>query len=127
MKGTIDKAKFIKILAGFFLLLLMFEFVSHGAICRAGYHHSTDASVTAKDSGHEDPCATMILCSDSKRQDDLSPVRGHDAGSHNALFAQLFTKTVEAPVIKQGVKPLYDAQDLFRPPDPLFHPPEPTA
>jgi hypothetical protein len=110
-------------LAAFFLIVFLAEVGSHAVIC--SNHSSGDGqAISSHESGHEDPCNSLILCSDSNRKDQQMPNLGHDATQHNALFDRqrgLFAQTI---VQKDPRIPFTTEHCIFRPKSPPFHPPE---
>ena len=121
----VKKDNFRRLLAGFFLLFLLSEWGSHALICNGASSHD-EQSVSASEYGHEDPCQTLVLCSDGKRKDQQTSTLGHDACQHNAL---LDTLTDLRPLTGASKDPglLFAWADrLYRPPSPPFHPPKLT-
>lgn len=111
------------LLAALFLLVFLAEAGSHGLIC-ASHRSVNEYSVSSTDGGHDDPCKTLIVCSDSRRKDQQLPTFSHDSMQHNAMFDRWsdldsrFDMRSEVPI------PFATAHALFRPPSPPFHPPE---
>lgn len=117
-----SKGNIRRLLAASFLVFLLAEFGSHGLIC-SGESAADGRSISATDSGHEDPCATLIQCGYDQNQRQPTTL-SHDAMQHNALFDRMFELSVEAWLLNEPPI-LSDADDpLFRPPDPPFHPPK---
>ena len=112
-----------RILAAAFLLLLIVEFGSHGLI----YAHSTSsqegAAMQSSERGHEDPCRTMI-CSEGRKRDQQVPSFTHDASQHNTLFDRLAGLRNLSDIDRDKPMSFEDANALFRPPLPPFHPPK---
>ena len=80
-------------------------------------------SVAASDNGHEDPCQTMVLCSEGQRKDQQTKT-AHDVGQHNGL---LDTLAMASPAVTFHTEPPIEfgkAERLFRPPSPPFTPPK---
>jgi hypothetical protein len=115
---------FRRILAAAFLLLLVVEFGSHGVIfAHSGSSKNGDA-VQSSERGHEDPCGTLIMCSDSRKRDQQVPGVSHDASQHNALFDRLSGMRNLSGIERDQPITFEDANALFRPPLPPFHPPK---
>lgn len=115
--------KFSRILAAAFLALLVFEFASHGMIC-SNQHDSEENAVYATDYGHEDPCQTLVMCSQSRQRDQQQPRSAHDTVQHNGLSSifeldqRLFDLRSDLTHLRSSVG------EIFRPPDPPFQPPK---
>lgn len=109
-------------MAAVFLFVFFAEFGSHTLICS---NRSSDemSSVSANEKGHEDPCKTLVLCSDGSRKDRQLPAFGHDAAQHNALFDRSAYLLADSVVTRDVTIPFSTEDGLFRPPDPPFHPP----
>ena len=123
--SILKKDNFRRLLAGFFLLFLLSEWGSHALICNGASSHG-EQSVSASEYGHEDPCQTLVLCSDGKRQDQQTSTLGHDASQHNGLLDTLSNlKPLDASVNEPSIVFSW-ADRLFRPPSPPFHPPKLT-
>ena len=120
----IKKDTLRRIFAAAFLIVLLAEWGSHAVVNASPIQADERTSATAHQSGHDDPCQTLVLCSDSKRKDQQMPNLGHDACQHNALldrlagFHQLVALSTEPSI------PFSNAKALSRPPDPAFHPPQ---
>jgi len=111
------------LLAALFLIVFLAETGSHGLIC-SGPKSADGASVSSTDGGHDDPCKTLIVCSDSKRKDQQLPVFGHDSMQHNAMFDRGTDLDDRFDMLSEPRIPFAAAHALFRPPSPPFHPPE---
>jgi hypothetical protein len=108
--------------AGMFLVFLLAEWGSHGVI----YSHSSFAegqAMAATDREHEDPCRTLIICSDPGRKDH-APNLWHDATPHNALFDHLSQFNRLDGSETDPHSQFATINGPFRPPSPPFHPPE---
>ena len=119
----VEKENKTRILAAFFLIVFLAEFGSHAVIC-ADHSSSGEQAIYSHESGHDDPCKTLVLCSDSNRKDKQMPNLGHDATQHNALFDGRSSVFPQIGVQKGPKIPFTTAHSLFRPPSPPFHPPE---
>lgn len=113
-----------RVLAAAFLLLLVVEFGSHGVI----FAHSTSSkngdAVQSGERGHEDPCGTLIMCSEGRKRDQQVPSISHDASQHNALFDRLAGMRNLGGIEQDQPISFDDANAIFRPPLPPFHPPK---
>lgn len=115
--------KFSRILAAAFLALLVFEFASHGVIC-SNQHHSEQVAAYATDYSHDDPCQTLVMCSQSRQRDQQQPRYGHETVQHNGLSSvfeldqDLFDRRSDLTHLRSSVG------EIFRPPDPPFQPPK---
>ena len=105
-----------------FLVLLLAEWGSHGVITNAS--GAEGSAAYSKESGHDDPCQTLVRCSDSPRQNQHVLKLSHDASQHNGFVPKLSALGRTAG-LHDGLRFAHSNQRaLFRPPDPLFHPPE---
>lgn len=111
------------IFAALFLFVLMAHWGSHVVICADG-PHGEERSVSTRESGHHDPCQSLILCSDNKQRDQQVPKLGHDASQHNALFDPLAGLDIDLAGNGEPRIPFGSARAIFRPPHPPFHPPK---
>jgi|CXWL01.1.fsa_nt_gi hypothetical protein len=119
----VRKENLRRLFAAVFLLFMLVEWGSHMAM----HSYATSAhrsSVSSHEDGQEDPCRTLILCSDSKRERQQLPNPVHQMAQHNALLELLasirpLTFTLGDPPIPFG-----RAEAVFRPMSPPFHPPE---
>ena len=105
------------------MIVFLAELGSHVVIC-ANHSSIDEQSISSNDGGHDDPCKTLVLCSDSNRKDKQMPNLGHDATQHNALFDGRSSLSPQIGVDKSPKIPFTTAHSLFRPPSPPFHPPE---
>ncbi|MGH9946737.1 MAG: hypothetical protein ACRD6X_06035 [Pyrinomonadaceae bacterium] len=106
-----------------FLFFLLAEWGSHGVIF-AHASSSEGQAFSAKETGHEDPCKTLIQCTDGKRQNQQVPNLGHDASQHNAFFDRLSNLMLRKSLYKEPQLTRERVSGLFRPVSPPFHPPE---
>lgn len=110
-------------LAAAFLFVLISEWGSHSVVCAD--HSSVDArSMSARQNGHEDPCQTLVLCSDNKQRDQQLPKLGHDATQHNGLLDVLAGLRPKLVATRDIPIPFATGDGLFRPSKPPFHPPK---
>ena len=118
-----DKKVARRILAAAFLLLLVVEFGSHGLIYAHSPSSQESAAMQSSERGHEDPCRTMI-CSDGRRRDQQTAKFSHDASQHNTLFDRLAGMRNLSGIERDQPISFEDANAIFRPPLPPFHPPK---
>jgi hypothetical protein len=105
-----------------FLFLMFAEWGSHGIIY-ANSISSDSRSISASEGGDEDPCNTLIMCSDGHRRDRQMPSFSHDATPHNALFDRNAGFKNLGLGQKNAKLSVTNVNGIFRPPDPTFHPP----
>ena len=112
------------LLALMFLAVMLVEWGSHSlAFAHSGMPGGMTA-VNASEPEHDDPCRTMTTCCERSTNGStvLSPV--HHLPSYNAyveLYDPVPSWTREgfvSPPVRE------DARRIFRPKDPLLHPPE---
>ena len=111
------------LLAALFLIVFLAEAGSHGLIC-SSQRSTNELSVSSTGGGHDDPCKTLIVCSDSKRKDQQLPTFSHDSMQHNAMFDRGSDLQNQFDMRSEARIPFGAAHTLFRPPSPPFHPPE---
>ena len=112
-----------RILALGFLVLLLAEWGSHAAIY-ANASLGEGAAVYSNESGHEDPCKTIVRCSDGQRQNQQVLKLSHDVTQHNGFIPRLSDLRRAGPSCSDAVFFRTSLRTIFRPPDPPFHPPE---
>ncbi|HKP68185.1 MAG TPA: hypothetical protein VJV05_02800, partial [Pyrinomonadaceae bacterium] len=110
------KKKLRRVFAVAFLLFLIIEWGSHN-LAFAHTYSETGRAVQSQDSGHDDPCKTMIRCSDGPRQDQTLKLT-HDVLQYNNVFnaslsPRQWADLHQDPRLRRPL--LYP---LFRPPDP---------
>jgi len=115
--------KWMRLLAGLFLFILLAEFASHGAICAVVYHHS-EAEMTATGHDSEDPCQTLVLCSNTREKERQAASFAHDKVQHNGLIGGLLLPADNTLNTDAVLFFFPDTRPRFRPPDLLFRPPE---
>jgi hypothetical protein len=118
-----SRKNFRRLFAAAFVFVLLAEWGSHSV----SYTHAASTegqAVYANEGSQEDPCKTLVRCTDGRRQDQKVPNPGHDLSQHNAFLERLSNlKRLNA----LQLDPLIDrarVSSLFRPPSPPFHPPE---
>lgn len=122
-RAMIKKENKRRLLAALFMFVFLAEAGSHAAIC-ADHSSSGERSVSASENGSEDPCKTLILCSDGKQKDQQLPKLRHDSSQHNALFDPNRGIGTQAGTQKEPKIPFGTAHCLFRPKSPPFQPPK---
>ena len=81
-------------------------------------------SIYSNEGGHEDPCQTLILCSESRRERQQMPNLGHQTAQQNALF-DLFSPIPSVVDLREEPSiPFGSATAIYRPISPPFSPPE---
>ena len=127
MKGHDSRARSNKalrrILALSFLVLLLAEWGSHAAIY-ANSSTSEGAAIYSNENSHEDPCKTLVRCSDGQRQNQHVLKLTHNTSQHNGFVPRLCALGRAGVFHDDGRFAQTNLRALFRPPDPLFHPPE---
>ncbi|MEQ1762963.1 MAG: hypothetical protein ABL984_07455 [Pyrinomonadaceae bacterium] len=111
------------ILAMAFLFVMLVEWGSHNlAFAHSGYPAGM-VSVSARDDGHDDPCKSLTCCQNRKEGGSvLSP--SHHLPSYNSYSEILqFVPAYSRDFVAQA-SPREDVHGIFRPKDPLLHPPE---
>jgi hypothetical protein len=119
----VTKEKIRRLLAMLFLIVFVAELGSHAVIC-ANHSSIGEQSISPSERGHDDPCKSLIICSDSKRKDQQVPNFGHDVTPHNGLLDARSGPFSQIGVDKDPLIPFSTAHCLFRPPSLPFHPPE---
>ena len=112
------------LLAALFLIVFLAETGSHAVICADHSSGDEQNAASSRDAGHEDPCQTLILCSDSKQKDQQLPKFGHDASQHNALFDANRNIVPQVGFQREPKIAFGTAHCLFRPTSPPFQPPK---
>lgn len=112
------------LIAALFLFFLLAEWGSHGVIC-AAYHGSDNApSAASAPIDHEDPCDTLVVCSDSRGRERRAPSFNHDAMQHNGLMDVIREIAANVKVTRDPRLAPSNVKGLSRPPDLPFNPPE---
>jgi len=120
-----QKKKARAVLAVAFLFVLIAEWGSHSVMCSDGLHSAVDTkSISAHQNGNEDPCRSLILCSDNKQKDQQMPKLGHDATQHNGLLDVFAALRPKLTAIREPQIYATSGDGVFRPPKPPFHPPK---
>jgi hypothetical protein len=111
-------------LAATFLFVLIAEWGSHAVVCSDEFHVSDAQAISATERGHDDPCQSLILCSDNKQKDQQVPKLGHDATQHNGLLDVFAALRPKLTAYDEPQIVFASTEELFRPPKPPFHPPK---
>ncbi len=103
-----------------FLIFLLVEWGSHSL---AFSHSSFDggAAIHSSDTDHDDPCKTLIRCTDGKQ---LDPPNLRYDNQHNTFLDGLSELRFVSRVLKPLLVKRERVTSLFRPISPPFHPPE---
>ncbi|MBX3281253.1 MAG: hypothetical protein KF756_02130 [Acidobacteria bacterium] len=123
MRTKGKNVKWIRLISGLFLFVLLAEFASHGAIC-AVVVHNTAAEINASHHDSEDPCQTLVLCSNNREKERQTASFTHDKVQHNGLIGGFILPPVEAAGSDPSNFVFPETRPRFRPPDLLFRPPE---
>ena len=110
------------IFAVFFAAVLFAEWGSHSIILSQEYSSGGGQSMTTSERGHDDPCSTLI-CSDGQRKDQGFKF-SHESSQHNAFFQPPSKSEGALEVSTDHISRFSIVFEIFRPPDPAFHPPE---
>jgi hypothetical protein len=111
------------IFAAVFVLVLLAEWGSHGIIF-SQREQVGETAMSSSDRGHEDPCGTLILCSDGRRNDQQVPSFSHNSSQHNAFFDSNSNTCRNYVIVSDPLGHSSFVFGISRPPDPAFHPPE---
>jgi hypothetical protein len=111
------------LLAAIFVLVLLAEWGSHGIIF-SQREQVGETAMSTSERGHEDPCGTMIVCSDGRRNDQQVPGFSHDSSQHNAYLDNKSNTCRNFVIVADPLRHSSFVYGVSRPPDPAFHPPE---
>ena len=108
-----------------FLAVMLVEWGSHSlAFAHSGSPTGMVAISSPDETKHDDPCRTMTDCCQSRKHGGTVVSPSHHLPSFNA-FVELIAFTPaysrELAVVSQSRD---DVRKIFRPKDPLLHPPE---
>lgn len=112
-----------RVIAMAFLLFLLVEWGSHAmthAFSPAVLNHT---SISADEGCHEDPCQSLILCGDSRRERQQMPNPGHQIAQPNEL-AGLIADVLLIDLRESPPIPFGTSHTIFRPSSPPLPPPE---
>ena len=125
MHSAANRTRWIRLISAFFLVVLLAEFASHGTIC-AVVDHDEPPAISASDRNGEDPCRTLVLCSNTREKERQTASFAHDKVPHNGLFGSYQLPLAKASQTGSTVFLFPGASARFRPPDLLFRPPKLT-
>jgi len=111
------------VFAALFVVVLLGEWGSH-SVTYANSASADGQAVSANEGGHEDPCKTLVRCTDGRRQNHEVPTPGHDLSQHNAFLDQFGNSRRMDSVYQDPRIARAKINELFRPVSPPFHPPE---
>ncbi len=118
-----EKQSWRRILAAVFLIFLLAEWGSHSVI-KANSLSADAPSISANDVPHDDPCDTLMLCSDRGRNDQQRSNLGREATQHSAPL-DLLSDLCHRILVRDESRFEYStAYGLYRNISPPFHPPE---
>ncbi|MDI1242831.1 MAG: hypothetical protein PSX80_13025 [bacterium] len=107
-----------------FFAVMLIEWGSHNlAFAHSGFPTGMVA-VAATEPEHDDPCRTMTDCCQSRKHGGTVVSPSHHVPSFNAFVEMVgFTPAYSREIVAE---PEYrsDARRIYRPKDPLLHPPE---
>lgn len=114
------------VFAALFLFVLLAEWSSHGmhyASSSSAAGLAGQQSVFTEEDGHDDPCKTLVVCSEGSRKDHKPANPTHNLSQHNGLIDHLSQIRTKIDVHGDPLIPFENAHALFRAPNPPFHPP----
>lgn len=95
----------------------------HYASSSAAAGFGDEQSVVANETAHDDPCKTLVICSEGSRKDHKPANLTHNSSQHNGLIDHLSQIRTKIDVHDNPVIPFESAHVIFRPPNLPFHPP----
>lgn len=101
---------------------MLLEWGSH-SIIHINSSSTGDLVVTSGEAPHDDPCKTLVVCQNGRREQQVPPV-GHDLIPAYSLSGVVDGILPPAMADDERPLPFHIASTLSRPPDPHFHPPE---
>lgn len=107
-----------------FLFVMLVEWGSHSlAFAHAAPTTGMVAVASSSEDEHDDPCRTIVCC-EGKRNDQKAPNFSHDlfpygSATESTDTGATFDRVRELSALSHNV-----VDRLFRPKDPLLHPPE---
>lgn len=111
------------ILAVAFLFVMLVEWGSHSLAFAHAESASGLVAVAGVDVEHDDPCRTIICC-EGRKHEQTTPNSSHDISPYTPIVERdderlrLDRKLSVPPLLRDG------AHGIFRPKNPLLHPPE---
>ncbi len=120
----VKKENWRRLFAVAFLLFLLVEFGSHTMLHAFSPLVLNHTSISANEGCNEDPCQTLILCSESRHERQELPNVGHQTAQQNALL-DLFSPIPSANDLRKEPRiPFGNGEAIFRPISPPFSPPK---
>ena len=118
-----SQRKFHIALAMAFLFVMLVEWGSHNlAFAHSGYPAGM-VSVNAREDEHDDPCKSLTCCQ-SRKEGGTVVSPSHHLPSYNSYSEVVkFVPAYSRDFVPQAF-PREDVHAIFRPKDPLLHPPE---
>ena len=111
-------------MAVLFLAVMLIEWGSHSLAFAHSGSPGGMIAVSAPEYEHDDPCRTMTACCESRKHGGTVVSPSHHLPSFNAFveliaFTPAYSRELAAASLSRG-----DVHRIFRPKDPLLHPPE---
>ena len=111
------------ILAVAFLFVMLVEWGSHNlAFAHSGYPAGM-VLVNAREDAHDDPCKSLTCCQ-SRKEGGAVVSPSHHLPSYNSYFEVVKFVPAYARDFAIQASSREDVKGIFRPKDPLLHPPE---
>ncbi len=120
----VRKENWRRIFAAAFLLFLLVEFGSHTMTHAFSPSAKNHPAVSANEGCHEDPCQSLILCSDSRRERQQLPSPGHQTGQAADLVSFYQSDDPVLDLRESPPIPFGPSHAISRPTSPPFTPPE---
>ncbi len=107
-----------------FLAVMLVEWGSHGlAFAHAGSPQGL-AAMNSPTPEHDDPCRTLTNCCESRKNGGAVVTPAHNLPSFNSFAESIRFVPAYSRDVAAGVPVREDVRRIFRPKDPLLHPPE---
>ena len=111
-------------LAMLFLAVMLIEWGSHSLAFAHSSWPTGMVAVSSPEPEHDDPCRTLTDCCQSKKHGGTVVSPSHHLPSFNSFvelirFTPAYSREYAASPVSRD-----DARRIFRPKDPLLHPPE---
>jgi hypothetical protein len=113
-----------RVFAAAFLLFLVVEFGSHTMTHAFSPSAKNHPAVSANEGCHEDPCQSLILCSDTRRERQQLPSPGHQTAQPADLVGFFPIAVPENDLRETAPIPFGRSHAISRPTSPPFTPPE---
>lgn len=112
------------ILAMMFLAVMLIEWGSHSLAFTHSGSPGGMIAISSSEPEHEDPLHTMVDCCENGKNGGTVVSPSHHLPSFNSFvelirFAPVYARDIAATLLLRE-----DVQRIFRPKDPLLHPPE---